>query len=106
LWQFTGVSEHTDISVHRASGNLDETKVGVIGISNDFRFREMLDPRVHDTLCERELEFPPCDAPELENVLESRAETAIADGALGQGVVEFCAALAARDSSSARLALH
>ena len=92
--------------MHRANGNLDETKAGVIGISSDFKFREKLDPRVHDTLCERELQFPPYDAPELENILKSRAETAIADGALGQGVVEFCAALAARDSSSARLALH
>jgi len=89
----------------RANGKLDETKVGVIGISNDFKFREKLDPRVQDTLCERELQFPPYDAPELENILTSRAEIAITDGAVGEGVVEFCAALAARDSGSARQAL-
>jgi len=89
----------------RANGNLDETKVGVIGISNDFKFREKLDPRVQDTLCERELQFPPYDAPELENILESRAETAITDDAVRNGVLNFCAALAARDSGSARQAL-
>jgi cell division control protein 6 len=89
----------------RANNNLDSAKVGVIGISNDFKFREQLDPRVQDTLCERELQFPPYDAPELENILESRAEIAIAEGAIQQGVLNFCAALAARDSGSARQAL-
>ena len=89
----------------RANNNLDSAKAGVIGISNDFKFREQLDPRVQDTLCERELQFPPYDAPELENILESRAEIAIAEGAVEQGVLNFCAALAARDSGSARQAL-
>ena len=89
----------------RANNKLDSTKVGVIGISNDFKFREQLDPRVQDTLCERELQFPPYDAPELENILESRAEIAISEGAFEQGVLNFCAALAARDSGSARQAL-
>ena len=89
----------------RANNNLDSTKVGVIGISNDFKFRDQLDPRVQDTLCERELQFPPYDAPELENILESRAEIAIAEGAVEQGVLNFCAALAARNSGSARQAL-
>jgi len=89
----------------RANNNLDSTKVGVIGISNDFKFRDQLDPRVQDTLCERELQFPPYDAPELENILESRAEVAIAADAVEQGVLKFCAALAARDSGSARQAL-
>jgi len=89
----------------RANGNLDATKVGVIGISNDFKFREQLDPRVQDTLCERELQFPPYDAPELENILQSRAEVAISEDSIDQGVLQLCAALAARDSGSARQAL-
>ncbi|WP_136602718.1 orc1/cdc6 family replication initiation protein [Salinigranum halophilum] len=89
----------------RANNNLDSTKVGVIGISNDFKFREKLDPRVQDTLCEREVQFPPYDAPELQNILESRAENAIAEDAVEEGVLKFCAALAARDSGSARQAL-
>ena len=89
----------------RAHGNLDRTKIGLIGISNDFKFRNELDPRVQDTLCERELQFPPYDAPELENILRSRADVALRDGALADGVLGFCAALAARDSGSARQAL-
>lgn len=89
----------------RANNKLESTKVGIIGISNDFKFREQLDPRVQDTLCERELQFPPYSAPELENILETRADIAIVDGAVEEGVLRFCAALAARDSGSARQAL-
>jgi len=89
----------------RANDNLDDAKVGLIGISNDFKFRDQLDPRVQDTLCERELQFPPYDAPELENILQSRASTAIVDDAIKPGVLKFCSALAARDSGSARQAL-
>lgn len=89
----------------RANDKPDATKIGVIGISNNFRFREQLDPRVQDTLCERELQFPPYDAHELENTLESRAEIAVANDAVEEGVLNFCAALAARDSGSARQAL-
>jgi len=89
----------------RSNGYLESTKVGVIGISNDFKFREQLDPRVQDTLCERELQFPPYDADELRNILQSRAEVAIAEGAFEPGVLNLCAALAARDSGSARQAL-
>ncbi|KAA9396501.1 AAA family ATPase [Haloarcula sp. CBA1130] len=89
----------------RANGNLEETKVGVIGISNDFKFRDQLDPRVQDTLCERELQFPPYDAPELKNILQSRADVAITEDSVDQGVIQLCAALAARDSGSARQAL-
>lgn len=89
----------------RSNNNLESTKVGVIGISNDFKFRDQLDPRVQDTLCERELQFPPYEAPELENILATRAEVAIADGGCDEGVLKYCAALAARDSGSARQGL-
>jgi len=89
----------------RANGILDSAKVGVIGISNDFKFRDQLDPRVQDTLCERELQFPPYDATELKNILESRVEVAVTDGSIDTGVLQLCAALAARDSGSARQAL-
>jgi cell division control protein 6 len=89
----------------RANEKLESAKIGVIGISNDFKFRDQLDPRVQDTLCERELQFPPYDAPELENILQSRAEVAVAEGAVEEDVLSLCAALAARDSGSARQAL-
>jgi ORC complex protein Cdc6/Orc1 len=89
----------------RSNGYLEQTKVGLIGISNDFKFRNQLDPRVQDTLCERELQFPPYDATELANILTSRAEVAIVEDGCDEAVLKLCAALAARDSGSARQAL-
>jgi cell division control protein 6 len=89
----------------RSNGHLEDVKPGLIGISNDFTFRENLGPRVRDSLCERELHFPPYEAAELERILDTRAEKAIADGALGDGTLSLCAALAARDRGSARQAL-
>lgn len=89
----------------RSNGHLESTKVGIVGVSNDLKFRERLGPRVQDTLCEREIQFPPYDAGELKNILRSRADIAVVDGAIEEGVVSFCAANAARDSGSARQAL-
>lgn len=89
----------------RSNGHLEQTKVGLIGISNDFKFRDQLDPRVKDTLCERELQFPPYDATELCNILESRAQVAVIEDGYESGVINLCAAVAARDSGSARQAL-
>lgn len=89
----------------RANGNLDETNVGVIGISNDFTFRDQLDPRVQDSLCERELHFPPYDATELQSILSARASVALEEDAYDRSVLNHCAALAAKDSGSARQTL-
>ncbi|WP_226022964.1 orc1/cdc6 family replication initiation protein [Halomicrobium salinisoli] len=89
----------------RANDYLDEAKIGIVGISNDFKFREGLDPRVEDTLCEREIHFPPYDANDLRAILERRAELAFRPDVLEDGVISLCAAFAAQDRGSARQAL-
>jgi len=89
----------------RSNDRLQNAKVGVIGVSNDFKYLDRLDPRAKDTLCEREIQFPPYDAEELESILESRAKIAIVDNRIENGVLNLCAALAARDTGSARQAL-
>ena len=89
----------------RSNDKIENSRVGIVGISNDFKFREKLDPRVEDTLCERELHFPPYDASDLQNILEKRADRAFEDGVLDGDVVPLCAALAAQDRGSARQAL-
>lgn len=84
-----------------------ETKVGVIGISNDFTFRDNLSPKVKDTLCEEEILFEPYDAGHLENILSRRAEQAfISPDVYDASALSLCAGLAARDSGSARQALN
>jgi cell division control protein 6 len=51
--------------------SLRSKPLGVIGISNDFGFRNELSPKVKDTVCEEEIHFPQYQTPELEVVLES-----------------------------------
>ena len=89
----------------RSNEKIEHARIGIIGISNDFKYREKLDPRVEDTLCERELHFPPYDANELQNILEKRATLAFKDGILEGDVVPLCAAFAAQDKGSARQGL-
>lgn len=90
----------------RSNGYLETAKPGVIGISNDFGFRDDLSPKVKDTLCEEEIHFPPYEGPELEAILENRAKQALYDDAAADGVIALCAALAAQDTGSARQALN
>jgi len=89
----------------RANGYLDQAKIGIIGISNDFKFRDSLDPRVEDTLCEREIHFSPYDATDLQAILTRRAELAFHPDVLNSEVIPLCAAFAAQDRGSARQAL-
>lgn len=81
-------------------------KLGIIGISNNFKFRDNLTPKVKDTLCEEEIFFPPYDAHELQNILGERADIALYDDVLKDDVIPLCAAFAAQDSGSARQALR
>lgn len=89
------------------NGNVspENTKVGVIGISNNFTFRDNLSARVKDSLCDEEIHFPPYDANQLRNILHQRAEKAFMDGSLDDEVIPLAAAIAGQESGSARQAL-
>jgi cell division control protein 6 len=87
------------------NGNVEGTNVGVIGISNDFTFRDDLSGRVKDSLCEEEIHFPPYDATQLGNILAQRADKAFIEGVLEGDVVPLCAAFAGQETGSARHAL-
>ncbi|EJN57344.1 orc1/cdc6 family replication initiation protein [Halogranum rubrum] len=89
----------------RSNGNIENARVGIIGISNDLAFRENLSPKVRSSLCEKSISFPPYDADELQAVLSQRAAVAFHEGALDNGVLELCAAYGAQDAGDARKAL-
>lgn len=83
----------------------ENTKVGVVGITNDGTFRDRLDPRAQSTLCDHEIHFPPYDANELRTILSDRAKDAFHNDALTEDVVPLVAAFAAQRSGYARTAL-
>lgn len=88
-----------------AMGELDDAKVGIIGISNNFKFRENLSPRVKSTLTEREIQFSPYNANELNTILDYYADLVFYDGVLTDDAVPYCAAVTAQDTGDARMAL-
>ena len=89
----------------RVNEILKRSKVTLVGISNDLRFKEFLDPRVLSSLSEEEIVFRPYDARELRNILAERAQIAFVDNALSDAALGLCAALAAAEHGDARRAL-
>jgi len=89
----------------RINGTLTNSKVSILGVSNDLRLKEFLDPRVFSSLSEEEIVFSPYNASELHNILLERAKIAFHDGALSDGALNICAALAAAEHGDARRAL-
>ncbi len=83
-----------------------QSQISIIGISNDIMFVENLDPRVRSSLSEEEIIFPPYNAIQIQAILKQRSELAFNKEALEQGVIEKCAAYAARDHGDARRALE
>ena len=89
----------------RINETLNKSKVSIIGISNDLRLKEFLDPRVFSSLSEEELVFRPYDASELHNILLERSKLSFHEGALSDAALNVCSALAAAEHGDARRAL-
>lgn len=97
--------DETLYNLTRINSELKEAKVSIIGISNDLRFTNFLDPRVLSSLSEEEIVFPPYDANQLCDILKQRVEAAFVEGVLEEGVIPLCAGLAAVEHGDARRAL-
>lgn len=93
-------------NLSRINSDLQKAKVCIIGISNDLKFTEYLDPRVRSSLSEEEIIFPPYDAGQLKDILKQRAGAGFAEGAVQDGVIELCSAIAAREHGDARRAIE
>ncbi len=89
----------------RINEQLENSRVSLIGITNDLKFMEFLDARVKSSLGEEELVFPPYNAIQLEDILRKRAAEAFNEGVLEEGVIKRVAAIAARQNGDCRLAL-
>ena len=92
-------------NLSRVNTDLKNSKVSMIGVSNDLKFTEFLDPRVKSSLGEEEVIFPPYDAEQISDILRQRAEKAYKDGVLDDMVIPLCAAFAAQEHGDARRAL-
>jgi len=90
----------------RINSDLKDSQISIIGISNDLIFRDSLDPRVISSLSEEEIIFPPYNALQIQDILRQRSKKAFNENVVKPGVVEKCAAYAAREHGDARRALE
>jgi cell division control protein 6 len=97
--------DDTLYNLSRMNSELERSRVSIIGISNDLKFTDFLDPRVKSSLGEEEIVFPPYDATQLQDILQQRASVAYKPDTLTGDVIPLCAAFAAREHGDARRAL-
>ena len=92
-------------SITRANLKLKNGSLSLIGISNDVRFKEELDPRVISTLSEEELVFPAYVTNEIKEILEDRIPLAFEENSVSGGALNLCASIACREHGDARRAI-
>ncbi|MBC8520427.1 MAG: ORC1-type DNA replication protein [Candidatus Syntrophoarchaeum sp.] len=92
-------------NLSRINSELNNSRLSIIGISNDLTFMELLDPRVRSSLSEEEIIFPPYNANQLKDILGERVEKAFNSSVLDGEVIPLCAAFAAQENGDARSAL-
>jgi cell division control protein 6 len=104
----TLVSKSGDDILYHLTGlnsDLDNSKISLIGISNDTKFTSWLDPRVKSRMGEESLTFAPYNALQIENILVQRAKMAFHEGAVEPLVLSYCSSRAALEHGDARKAL-
>ncbi len=89
----------------RANSDIKSGGITIVGISNKVSFKDELDPRSLSTLYENDLVFPPYNSNELAVILKERVDEGFRKGTIDQAAVNLAAALAAKESGDARLAL-
>lgn len=79
--------------------------ITLVGISNDLKFKESLDPRVLSSLNEEEIVFSPYSVDELKAILQERIEMAFVQKKVSEAAVNLCAGMAAGEHGDARRAV-
>ncbi|MBU0614621.1 MAG: orc1/cdc6 family replication initiation protein [Nanoarchaeota archaeon] len=102
----TKIGDELLYNLTRINEELKMAKIAFVGISNDLFFIDTLDPRVRSSLSEEEVVFPPYNAIQIKDILKQRCDLAFADAAIEPGVIEKCAAYAAREHGDARRAIE
>lgn len=85
---------------------LKESRVTIVGITNNAKFTELLSPKIKSRLGEEKIVFPPYNVDQLKDILYNRAEFAFEKDILDEDVIPFCAALSAQEMGDARKALE
>ncbi|MDO5850816.1 MAG: orc1/cdc6 family replication initiation protein [Methanobacteriaceae archaeon] len=79
--------------------------VAILSISNFLDFKQYIKPRVASSLRDKEIVFPPYNAEQLADILQERSKLSFVEGAVDEGVIRLCSAMAAKEEGDARYAL-
>ncbi len=83
-----------------------ESKLSLIGITNDTGFLEFLDSRVRSRLNQESIFFPPYNATELIDIISFRIKGVVRPGSVEDSAINLCAAIGgAQEHGDARKAL-
>ena len=99
------ISDNFLYNLTRLNSELSKSQICVVGISNDLTFLDNIDSRVRSSLSEEEIIFTPYNALQLKEILKRRSEEVFKESVVYEGVIEKCAAFAARVHGDARRAL-
>ncbi len=83
-----------------------DRNITIIGITNDIKYDEKLDPRTKSVLGQRDIMFSPYNANQLRDILYQRSEKAFNPGVLEDTIIPLCAAYAAQEHGDARKAIE
>lgn len=89
----------------RANERLEHGSLGLVGISNDLNFKELLDPRVLSSLSEEEIVFSPYSVNELKEILLERAKIGFYENTVSIAAINLAAAIAGSEHGDARRAV-
>ncbi|MGC8479804.1 MAG: Cdc6/Cdc18 family protein [Candidatus Micrarchaeia archaeon] len=89
----------------RSNSDIKSGGLTIIGVSNKISFKEVLDPRSLSTLYENEFVFPPYNSSELAAIIKDRIDYGFKPNVVDPACINLAAAIAAKDSGDARLAL-
>lgn len=89
----------------RINEAIEKGKVSILGISNDLRFTEYLDPRVKSRLIEETMVFYPYNASQIYDIIRDRALYSGISDVIDDSAMKTCAAVAAQDQGDARRAI-
>lgn len=121
LDEIDGIGEDDYALYELTRPDVDNAKIGIIGITNDSQFRRNLDADVRSSLGNREIFFTPYGPDQLQNILARRAARALTDtgfagdaetydalesDVLESGVIPKVAAVSAQESGDAREAIR
>jgi len=102
------VKAHGDGTLYeftRSGERITPASLSLVGISNDLKFKEDLDPRVLSSLGEEEIVFPPYTVEELRGILNERASAAFRQSTFTHSAINLCAAMAGSEHGDARRAV-